>query len=78
MRTDNVLLIICLVVAGALAINLGLVFILSRSRLEQPYHIIRETLRSARNPWRQENEQLSELRKRILEFEKREDQNDPE
>ena len=72
MDTDNVLLIVCGVLTFVVLLNAGLVFSLLRGRNRDRFRVLGKTIEVVRNPWRKQDEQFDELRRRIVELEEQE------
>ncbi len=72
MDTDNVLLIVCGVLTFVVLLNAGLVFSLLRGRNRDRFRVLGKTIEVVQNPWRKQDEQFDELRRRIVELEEQE------
>ena len=72
MDTDNVLLIVCGVLTFVVLLNAGLVFSLLRGRNRDRFRVIGKAIEVVQNPWREQDEQFGELRRRIVELEEKE------
>ncbi len=72
MDTDNVLLIVCGVLTFVVLLNAGLAFSLLRGRNKDRFRVIGKAIEVVQNPWREQDEQFGELRRRIVELEEKE------
>jgi hypothetical protein len=57
--------VICLTIGLVILINAGLVLLLTRSRGRQEIDLFRSALGGLRQPWRVEDEMLSDLRRSV-------------
>jgi|Deesub1362A_J573_1020465.scaffolds.fasta_scaffold01333_9 hypothetical protein len=71
----EVVLAICLAFAIVITVNAVLIYGLLRGGYREQIRMMRDALRVARDPWREEDEQIAELRDRVSDLQ-REDQAD--
>ena len=69
MQTDSILFVICLVALLVVAVNGGLLVLLLRSRMPEEIRLLRKAASTARDPWRKEDQDLAELRRRVTDLE---------
>lgn len=69
MRTENIPLIVCGVLAFVLVLNAGLVIGILRGRNRERLNVIRKAIKAVRNPWRAEDEKYDQLRTRVADLE---------
>ena len=69
MDTDNGLLIVIGVVALVVLFNIGLALSFLRNRGKGQMILFRDTLKEMVNPWKDEDEALSELREKVADLE---------
>lgn len=68
METDKVLLVVCGVLTFVVLINAGLLLGILRGRTREQFTILGKTLNAAKNPWREQDEQYDELRRRVTDL----------
>jgi Mn-containing catalase len=73
MDTDNGLLIVIGVVALVVLFNIGLALSFLRNRSTRQIIMFQDTLKKITNPWKEEDEALSELRDMVSNLETDED-----
>lgn len=74
MDTDSGLLIVIGVVALVVLFNIGLALSFLRNRGTRQIIMFQDTLKKMANPWKEEDEALSELREKVSSLESDEDQ----
>jgi hypothetical protein len=60
--------VICLVVAIVVVVNGGLVLAIRRGRTIREVEMLRRAAKAARNPWVDQDKEMSELRERVAEL----------
>ena len=61
--------VICLVVAIVIAVNGGLVLAVRRGGTQRQIEMLRRAAKAARNPWANQEKEMSELRERVAQLE---------
>ena len=61
--------VICLAVAIVIAVNGGLVLAVRRGGTQRQVEMLRRAARVARNPWADQDKEMSELRERVAQLE---------
>ena len=61
--------VICLAVAIVIAVNGGLVLAVRRGGTQRQVEMLRRAARAARNPWADQDKEMSELRERVAQLE---------
>ncbi|HEY45256.1 MAG: hypothetical protein AMJ88_04370 [Anaerolineae bacterium SM23_ 63] len=69
MDTNNGLLIVIAIVALVILFNIGLALSFLRNRGKGQIFIFQDTLKKMANPWKDEDEALSELREKVANLE---------
>lgn len=69
METDNVLLVLCGVLTFVVLLNAGLLLGILRGRTREQITFLGKALNAVRNPWRKQDEQFDELRRRVTDLE---------
>lgn len=65
LNTENVLLVIAIVIALVVLVNGGLILMMMRGRGENRYRKFFEGIKGLRNPWEEQDHQLGELGDRV-------------
>ncbi len=60
--------VICLAVAIVVAVNGGLVLAVRRGGTQRQVELLRRAAKAARNPWVDQEKEMSELRERVAEL----------
>ncbi len=60
--------VICLAVAIVVAVNGGLVLAVRRGGTQRQVELLRRAAKAARNPWIDQEKEMSELRERVAEL----------
>lgn len=60
--------VICLAVAIVVAVNGGLVLAVRRGGTQRQIELLRRAAKAARNPWIDQEKEMSELRERVAEL----------
>jgi hypothetical protein len=60
--------VICLAVAIVIAVNGGLVLAVRRGGTQRQVELLRRAAKAARNPWVDQEKEMSELRERVAEL----------
>ncbi len=60
--------VICLAVAIVVAVNGGLVLAVRRGGTQRQIELLRRAAKAARNPWVDQEKEMSELRERVAEL----------
>jgi hypothetical protein len=68
METDNVPLVICGVLTFVVLLNAGLLIGILRGRNRERFNVIGKAISAAQNPWREQDEQYDELRRRVTDL----------
>jgi hypothetical protein len=68
MKTENILLVLGIVIGLVVVVNGGLILSMLRGRGRNQYRQIIEGLQVLRNPWAQQDQQLEELGDRVAEL----------
>lgn len=80
MDSGNALLIVGIIIVVVVLFNIGLVISLTGPSTREQMRLMGKLARGTRNPWKNQNEELSELRDRVAQFEadehEAEEQND--
>lgn len=61
--------VICLAVALVIAVNGGLVLAVRRGGTQRQVEMLRRAAKAARNPWANQEKEMSELRERVAQLE---------
>lgn len=68
METDKVPLVICGVLTFVVLLNAGLFLGILRGRNGERFNVIGKAINAAQNPWREQDGQYDELRRRVIEL----------
>jgi hypothetical protein len=69
MDSANALLIVGIIIVVVILFNIGLVISLTGPSTREQMRLLGKLARGTRNPWKNQNEELSELRDRVAQFE---------
>jgi hypothetical protein len=69
MDSGNALLIVGIIIVVVVLFNIGLVISLTGPSTREQMRLMGKLARGTRNPWKNQNEELSELRDRVAQFE---------
>jgi len=69
MDSANSLLIVGIIIVVVVLFNIGLVISLTGPSTREQMRLMGKLARGTRNPWKNQNEELSELRDRVAQFE---------
>jgi len=69
MDSGNALLIVGIIIVVVILFNIGLVISLTGPSTREQLRLFGKLARGTRNPWKRQNEELSELRDRVSQFE---------
>jgi hypothetical protein len=69
MDSGNALLIVGIIIVVVILFNIGLVISLTGPSTREQMRLMGKLARGTRNPWKNQNEELSELRDRVAQFE---------
>ena len=70
MDTNKVLLVLCISFGLIVLLNGALVLSYRRNRTSHPFQGVLTVFKAARNPWREEERNLEELRNRVADLNK--------
>ena len=73
METDNIFLVLCGTFLLVLAINARAIVMLLRPGSTDQHRSWGNVIQAAKNPWREEEQELNELRKRVDELQRETD-----
>jgi hypothetical protein len=77
LNTDNVLLVVGIVIALVVVVNGGLILLMMRGREDNRYRTFFEGIRRMTNPWEEQEAQLKELEERVSRLQNRESEDHP-
>ena len=60
--------VVCLAIALVVAVNGGLVLAVRRGGAQRQVEMLRRAAKAARNPWVNQNKEMSELRERVAQL----------
>jgi hypothetical protein len=72
MNNESAYLIVCIVIVLVVLFNVGLIFSLTSPATREQLRLLTRLVQRSRNPWQSQDDDLSELRDRVAEFEKQE------
>ena len=72
MNNESGYLIVCIVIVFVVLFNVGLIFSLTSPATREQLRLLTRLVQRSRNPWKSQDEEMSELRDRVAEFEKQE------
>jgi hypothetical protein len=72
MNNESAYLIVCIVIVLVVLFNVGLIFSLTSPATREQLRLLTRLVQRSRNPWKSQDDDLSELRDRVAEFEKQE------
>jgi hypothetical protein len=68
-------IVVCLAVAIVVAVNGGLVLAIRRGGTQRQVELMRRAAKAARNPWGEQDKEMSELRERVAQLNSERDRN---